>query len=255
MAESFYALHDFDVDLKRHGAREIPVAAAEDYNSKGYGIFWTPNSFHGERKAKNLARIIFWFVDIDLGEKEKILNRILTALLLPSLVVETKKGYHAYYRAVDPNPANFQMVQRGLIEKFNGDPACKDVSRLLRVPGFNHWKDPANPFPVRKISECAAVYTEAKMMFCFPAARPKIKKISYTGDKADFLDEKNWDRIFGLNRIGTGGRNNELSRIAFWLRDEGFSRDIVSNTLHRMNSKLPEPLDQGEIESIVKGKF
>ncbi len=250
-----YIIHDHDLELKKRGALHVADDEADIRNEECYGVFWTPNEFEGDRKAVNLTKINFWYVDIDSGEKPTMLNQLLTAILKPTLIVETKKGYHAYWHALDATPENFQLVARGLIEKFNGDPACKDVCRLLRVPGFWHCKDPTDKFMIKYVFDQDKSYSEAKMLICFPIKKPKIAKLDYKGDNADLIDEKNWDRIFKLNRIGNGSRNNEFSKIAFWLRDAGFSESVVLNTIQRMNMTLPDPLDNREIEKIVGSKY
>lgn len=248
-----YAIHDYDPEKKKLGAFE--VTEPERYNKDGFGIFWTPNKFNGDRKTENLEKIRYWFVDIDGGEKKEIYNRLVTAIIKPTYIVETKNGFHGYFEAENATEDNFRIIQKGLIKKFRGDPACKDVSRLLRVPGYFHRKDPNNPFLVKKVFESGKSYKEKLMMYCFPFEEPKIEKMDYSGDKEDLLLEENWDRIFKLNHIRDGNRNNELSRIAFWLRDEGFGQSIVMNTIQRMNSKISKPLEQYEIKQLVRSKF
>lgn len=250
-----YAIHDHDPALKTKGCLNITKEQAPEFNRNGYGIFWTPNVFDGARKAENLKKIRFWFVDIDEGDKEKLYNSLTTAILKPSIIIETKNGFHAYFAAKDATEKNFALVQKGLIEKFKGDPACKDVSRLLRVPEYYHCKNPQEPFKVKKVFQTDSEYKESMMLYCFPVKRQKISKLEYKGEKSDMLEEDNWNRIFNLNRIGDGCRNNELSRIAFWLRDEGFNESVVLNTIQRMNAKISNPLDQFEVNQLVRSKF
>lgn len=247
----YYRLHDLN---QKGGAILTPKCELEKYNKQGYGIFWTPNDFNGERKINNLSRINYWIADIDEGEKVEQLERIDNLALLPSVIVETKKGFHCYWKAEDATIDNYKKIEEGIIKKLNADKHCKDPSRLLRVPNFYHLKDPNNPFMVKVVFKCQKTYSEKKMLFYFKD-NTIIKKIKYDGDKKDFLDESKWDKIFKLNQISEGCRNGEFSRIAFWLRDEGFNKEIVLNTLERMNQKIKSPLDRQEIRTIVESKY
>lgn len=250
-----YAIHDSDIELKKQGAFEVSRQQALELNKKGYGIFYTPNDFNGARKAANLVKINYWFVDIDEGEKSDMLSKINNLPIKPTMIIESKKGYHCYWKANDATEEKFRDIQTGLISRLNGDKACKDLARLLRCPDFYHMKDINNPFLIKIVYQDDRSYNESRMLLAYELPKPKYKKLEYKGDKADFLVEGNWDKIFKLNTISEGGRNNGFTRICFWLRDEGFSRDIVLNTLLRMNSKISNPLDEHEIRLIVRGKL
>lgn len=250
-----YALHDSNPELKRKGAFLISKQDIEKYNSEGYGIFWTPNKFNGARKAENVTEIRFWVADIDEGTKEEQMSRIDTLPLKPSFIVETKKGYHCYWRAIDATLDSYRDIECGLIERLKADKACKDVCRLLRYPNCYHCKDPQNRFLVHTVLKNDKEYTERQMLYVFRLPKPVYKPIKYEGDNKDMLDPKNWEKIFHISQICEGGRNNELSRITFWLRDVGFDRATIEQTVHTMNNMLVRPLDKWEVNSIIRSKL
>src|SRR5262249_24160550 len=67
---------------------------------------------------------------------------------LPHIVVETSpQRWHAYWLVTDLPLADFRAVQKTAIERFKGDPAVCDLSRVMRLPGFMHCK--GEPFQVR----------------------------------------------------------------------------------------------------------
>ena len=249
----YYILND--QPEKKGGAIKTHRVELEKYNKLGFGCFWTPNDFNGDRKVDNLKKINFWIADIDDGTKEEQMDRIQNLILKPSTIVETKKGYHCYWKAKDATLNNYRDIELGLIKQLNADKHCKDPSRLLRVPGYYHMKDKNNPFMVKIIYSDDRQFTESQMLFCYKLPDPVYKKIKYDGDKKDFLDETKWDKIFKLNTIGEGCRNGEFTRIAFWLKDLGFTKDIVMNTIQRMNSKISRPLPDWEIKVLVNSKF
>ena len=98
-------------------------------------------------------------------------------------------------------------------------------------------------------------YSEKEMgyYFSYPV---KKKKYVYdkTKDKEGMLNPENWDRIFSLNRITNGNRNNEFCRIILWLKDEEFSKDEIENVIWEMNSRI-NPLPESEIRALLRGKL
>jgi len=258
MFSKIYALHDSSPEKKRLGAFEIDIADAEEYNAKGFGIFGTFNDYEGARKKDNITKINFWFADIDEGNKEEQMERINNLSILPTIVIETKNGYHCYWKAIDATIECFSDIQKGLIHRLDADKACKDPVRLLRCPHYNHMKNPSKPFKIKIVWNNHKEYNESRMLCVYKLPEPKPKKygkLDYSGSKEDMLKEENWDKIFNLNMIGEGGRNNELSRICFWLRDENFPRDVVENTIRRMNSSLSSPLPTWELDILINSKF
>lgn len=248
-----YALHDSDLDLKKKGSFVVTSSKARELNKHGYGIHWLPNEFKGARKACNLSRIRFYIADIDDGTKSEQMSLILALPIKPSTIVETKNGFHCYWKVKgDAAPENYRIIQTGLIKKLNADPACKDVCRTLRSPGYNHMKDPNDPFMVEVVHSDDRTFTEAQMLYAYKIIEPPRVKKEYTGDKVDFWDESKWEKLFDINNIGEGGRNNNLARIRLWLKDEGFGRQDIHELISRINDKLPNPLDRREINQITR---
>lgn len=55
-----------------------------------------------------------------------------------------------------------------MVESYGSDPNAKDISRVLRLPGFMHQKDPEKPHMVRIVAESDEMplsYEEAKRLF------------------------------------------------------------------------------------------
>ncbi len=127
----------------------------------GYGIFATVNSFSGPRRKENLTRINAWAIDMDEGTKQQQKAKIEGFIATPSFVVETKRGYQVYWCTRDANPAHWDyIVLERLVPHFGSDANARDLCRILRVPGFLHLKNPADPFMVRKVWQHKVFYTE-----------------------------------------------------------------------------------------------
>jgi hypothetical protein len=124
------------------------------------------------RFKDNLQYLQACFVDLDLRKEgqdidikeaqDKALGAINDLAMPPTILVTTKNGYQLLWCFPEPmeNPTEHQIsiytqVENALIEWSKtiggaGD-AVKDVSRILRLPGWKHLKDPQNPFEVSYI--------------------------------------------------------------------------------------------------------
>ncbi len=112
-------------------------------NDHGYGIFVQINASDGKGvKAHNITRATCFFADFD-GTPFENVGRL---PLKPQIVVETSPSKRHYYWRVDGIPLDqFSSVQKRLIALFNSDKSVHDLPRVMRLPGFLHQKDKANP--------------------------------------------------------------------------------------------------------------
>ena len=164
------------LDASPNGMIPVQKAQARDWNEKGWGIFWTVNDFGGQaRRKENLRKIIAWAVDMDDGTKEQQHALLSRSPIVPSLIVETKSGFHAYWLAAahredGPPKADHwnAIVLERLVPFFGSDKNARDLCRVLRVPGFKHMKDPANPFDIRIAWQQHVAYTERQITEAFP---------------------------------------------------------------------------------------
>lgn len=129
----------------------------------------------------NGGQINYQFVDIDAPEEVKLDNEELKKWkievkeqvqafeLPPSMVIDTKNGFHVYWKVEDADKKLFRHIQLQLVNHFNGDKACKNEARLLRLPFFQHRKDPSKPYPISlKVWEMDRVYTQQELMEQLP---------------------------------------------------------------------------------------
>lgn len=129
------------------GSLDTHKAALASANRLGSGVFVTVNKAVGGRKKENIKSVRALFVDLDGAPIEPVLD----AIPEPDIVVETSKGrYHAYWTVNDVPLDKFKLYQTTLIDKFDANPACTDLPRTMRLPGFFHNK--REPFFTRIIS-------------------------------------------------------------------------------------------------------
>ena len=130
------------------------------HNDQGRGIFFVVN--HGGDRDEDITRINAVFVENDNLSIDEQITRLEAFELPPSLMVKTAKSVHAYWLTSDVTVPEFRTFQRRLIARFDGDAACVNESRVLRLPGFNHCK--GDPVMVECIKFAPELrYTKAQL--------------------------------------------------------------------------------------------
>ena len=174
----FYRMSDRPDESK--AAIPIEKSDARRWNTPelGFGVFMTVNSFDGPRQKQNLAHINAWAVDMDEGTKEQQHKKLLLSPLVPSMIVETKRGFQAYWIAKQAKAEHYNaIVLERLVPFFGADRNARDLCRILRVPGFLHLKDPAQPFLCRVVWRHEVGYTEQQIGRAFAwVANPQAQR-------------------------------------------------------------------------------
>lgn len=141
----------------------------EEANKKGAGIFFSVNWFDEEdRKKDKVTTINAWICDIDGIDKEFQKQLIELCPLKPSLIVESKNWFHLYRFANDGTKENREKICCGVRNFFDGDPNAITIERVLRLPWFEHCKDPNNRFLCKIYDYNGATYTEEQMLAKYP---------------------------------------------------------------------------------------
>ena len=112
------------------------------------------------------------------------------APLLPSLIIETKNGYQVYWASKNATQANFDAIEKILVERYDADKNAKDICRLLRVPGFWHSKDPTAKFLIKVIHKEDVSYSEQEMFLHF-RSKVQVKK-NIIAEKPREINEDNF---------------------------------------------------------------
>ncbi len=166
------------------------------HNEQDRGIFFTVN--FGGHNDTEISRINAQFVENDNLPIEEQLARIEAFPIPPSLIVRTKKSLHTYWLIKNGRVEGFRRIQKRLVAQFDGDPACINESRVLRLPSFEHRKD--EPFLVSVIKFNPELrYTQAELEAVLPQipqtdnnpAKPvqsgTRKGLTLVGRRCDFI--------------------------------------------------------------------
>lgn len=141
-------------------------------NNQGAGVFVTVGRTEGsKRNAKSIVKIRAVFADKDDGNFDGF-------PIDPSILVQTKHGQHAYWITDEVSPADFTTIQKQIINNLKTDISIHDLSRVMRLPGFYHRKDPNNPFFVRVLKNGGIDYTAAQLFTAFP--KKETEKVEVT---------------------------------------------------------------------------
>ena len=62
---------------------------------------------------------------------------------------------------------HYKRIVRRVIDALGADSAVNDLARVLRVPGYLHQKNPAEPFLVKEVYRRRVTYTERQMLTAF----------------------------------------------------------------------------------------
>ena len=114
------------------------LAKLTELNKEGRGVYFVVNP-GGEKDGDiTSARSLFWEND-DKTKAEQIEQATTSGIPLGA-VVETSKSIHCYAPLSAPiiDLDAWKQLQERLIQKMASDPAIRNSSRLMRLPGFDH---------------------------------------------------------------------------------------------------------------------
>lgn len=155
------AIHDTDKTVAGHARRgTLPEwwSWLCQMNDAGYGIFAVVSAMDGAgRDLANVSYIRAHFVDLDNLSSHQNYERAAASHPAPSFAVQSsivyddqgqysRSKWHVYW-PVQPYQSNdyFQLIQRKLRQVFDGDKVTIDATRVMRVPGTLHLKNPSRP--------------------------------------------------------------------------------------------------------------
>lgn len=201
-------------------------------DSRPNGIFFIVNG--GGHTDANVVHVKAQFVEMDHGSFDEQYAKIQAFSLQPSIIVKTQKSLHCYWLMRGAKLDQFRSIQSQLINYFDGDSACVNESRVMRVPGFYHSK--YEPVMVECIKwNTEIVYTQDQLSDALPA----LPKQKYETTKIAAI-------------INEGGRNGTLFKLACSLQEKGIDDDAIRVAIHATNEKqCNPPLGHGEVDALL----
>lgn len=203
MKQQLWALHDHNpLTMKSRGCFPIDEDEAWERNTEGFGIFSTVNEFiPGTRKISTLRKILAFGLDLDDGTKHEQLKTIMSSPLVPSWVIETKRGHQLKFFVKDGDPRFWNsIILDRLVPFFGADKRARDIARILRVENYFHNKDPKNEFRIRLIHQKDCSYTMKQIAKYFPDCSVEQKEEFKKSIGSDYKSGKDFfDNIYNLD--------------------------------------------------------
>jgi hypothetical protein len=231
-------------------------------HSAGAGVYLPINATNGRgRKSENIVRVrAVWQEDDDVYDG--------AFPLPPSIVVESSPAhFHRYWLIGDHWPADdlgradFAVVMERMVATYQSDKNAKDISRVLRVPGFWHRK--SAPFLVRIVEASGKRYTRAEIMAAFPPVlREPVKLVNHNSIINSKVCGDGWLR--GLVRTVASAAQGHRNSVLFWAScragdavrdgkaDEAFVVDVLLEAA--THAGLPQPEAKRTIQSGMRHK-
>jgi RepB DNA-primase from phage plasmid len=216
-----------------HGTLDELYGELVAYSRRGAGVFVTicETNFRGRTK-ECIVKVRCYFADLDGVPLENI-SRL---GLMPHIITQTSPGrYGVYYKIADAplDEGNFKRTQRALATLFDSDPFICDLSRVMRLPGFPHQKDPRNPFVTqidlgtsqKAIEGKTPIYTEAVFQEALAralAARLPKRNVAAALASGVRRSPPDWSEGYA-----EGKRNNECARRAGSCFARGMSEEAT----------------------------
>jgi len=123
----------------RDGTLEDLLDEFQSGQSRGYGVFAVVNE--GGHRDADITNVRAVFVDADGVPLSDVTWHVEPHFL----VYRNETHWHAYWLTYGLTSEQFRGVQQRLADHYGTDPAVSNPSRLMRVPGFNHLKNPDEP--------------------------------------------------------------------------------------------------------------
>ena len=193
----------------------------KDHNKENRGIFFVVN--FGGHKDEEIQRINAQFVEMDNATFEEQQKRIDAFPLPPSMVIKTRKSLHTYWFIQKGEVSQFRRIQKCLVGHFEGDPACVNESRVMRLPGFYHCKEepvmvecllfhPERKYTQEQLSEVLPGVADGKAVECKKGTEKGLSIVKAGCDfirhcetDADTLSEGEWYAMISNLAVFEGG--------------------------------------------------
>jgi len=144
--------------LKVEDVNDDVIRLLQEKNAEGYNIYFCTNPFvvgTTRRKKEFVGEIRTAFIEIDNNAVVSVDNIddsvFVGQIPEPEFITESSPGKRQVFWKLQSGftIAQLEALNRSLLMRFGGDPACSDVVRVLRLPSFRNLK--YNDSPLSKI--------------------------------------------------------------------------------------------------------
>ena len=243
-----------ETGVKRILEGEMTPEEIEKHNLSGYNVYYLPNhpgtyDFKPPVSGSHINVFEYVFVDMDLKEgkyssKDEFLQALVDFPVMPSKVVDSGNGIHAYWKVLDLNAKSYLRLSRRLMRALRTDEAVGQIFQLLRLPDTFNTKQKDNYLKCEILAEIDQSYTCEEIHNALPPLT-KIDEdycerhfnMTYSVDSAPVVSEKmpvKWGELVRrsaeardlfLNQLQSGDRSKDDWRLGHILYANGFTKE------------------------------
>ncbi|GGR00129.1 phage/plasmid primase, P4 family [Deinococcus ruber] len=177
--------------------------------------------------------------------------------LPPRAVVYSGQGLQLYWaRRARSSFEDTEAFNRGLAKLLDGDPASTDQARILRVPGWEHHKNPDRPLPVELWHQDPAAWVDDTVLEAFALRQlvttrtgdVTVNQGSVSEHDLDVLREA-WLDVNGTS-WGGNGRHQLALWVGGWLRSNGYSEGDATELVRELAMNGNDPGLQDRLRAV-----
>lgn len=245
-----FACYDYRKSLKGrqfYGSFQTICPKLKELNSDVYCVYLTINETNGpSRKKEDISRCrAIWVEDDNYQEKPRN-----DWPLKPSIIVQSSPGkFHYYWLTSTKKLDQWNLVMNRMVEDFGCDKNARDISRVMRIPGFKHNKELNKEIYCKLIDDNGHFYNWFEITSVFkPLTKTSVsaKKSAENISSGDYSEDK------AINALLTSENyHGSLVSIAMALTNKGVSRELQYMTLFGLMNKIPPEKRRPEWEARI----
>lgn len=230
----------YTTNLRKATYKTSAVIAISESTWNHNQLWFKPLIFKTNRSGKKSNGLGSWTLWMDIDDKAKL------PPIPPTILVETKNGYHAYYRMEEflTDLGEIEALNKQLAKISNGD-ACWDAVHYLRVPHTWHLKDPNDPYLVTIHSASGIIYTPELIKKLITLPRPCLDYLS-TG-ASDDRSLSDYVLLSELFKLGLSGEKavevwrNSAGSTKLKERGDSYVKNVVKRSQRNASTGGVEP--------------
>lgn len=221
-------LLDEEPGLPRVQEGQFSQAQIEDLNITGFNIYYLPNypSIYDPSKTVNGSMIDSFkvvYIDFDLKDKaypskDAFLETVCEFPILPSNIVDSGGGIHAYWSINDLDAMSYLRLSRRLMRKFNTDPAVGQIFQLMRLPNTLNTKIQDN------LRHCELILGNGREYTC----EELDKELPPITSEDEVYCQQHYNKTYGINQEDIKINDKIPLKFAQLIKDSKEAKEIWS---------------------------
>lgn len=261
--------------------RAIPdtIEQVREHNNMGYGVYFgtTPTmhippseqrtskqgfsyTVQPRRKERDVCYLPAVWCDVDDVPESEGISRFMDLPYLPTAIVRSGGGLHGYWifrepvLITDQNRAQIKKLLHALALATNGDVKCRDLARIMRLPGTVNTKPERNYAPCKVIWTTDFLTSYSTIARCFAPFMPReLPPVTRPMQQTNSDELPPVTRKYLDNPPKKGDRNTRLYAAARGCLDAGLSEGECHNRLNQ--TARSTGLSEHEIEITIGSAY